>query len=171
MQKIRTSRNFPEFMAKNAHADTLPRGDSIIWDSMGRGNVWRPENVWFRSGMVLSCSINYQKFGELMFGEIITKKLVFTSAELIRTKYRFENSTANTKYIPFCSNLISRTLKIDFKLAKTSENTLNFRDSKLQTHSWFQFCKHSCKVFLPAKYTDEGRSKLSTVESWIPLEK
>ena len=40
---------------------------------------WRPGNVWFRSGMVLSCSINYQKFGEFMFDEIITKKLVFTS--------------------------------------------------------------------------------------------
>ena len=28
---------------------------------------------------ILSCWINYQKFGEFMFGEIITQKLVFTS--------------------------------------------------------------------------------------------
>ena len=35
--------------------------------------------VWFRSGMVPSCHINYQKFGEFMFGKIITKKLILTS--------------------------------------------------------------------------------------------
>ena len=29
---------------------------------------YRPGTVWFRSGMVLSCQINYQKFGESMFG-------------------------------------------------------------------------------------------------------
>ena len=157
----------------------------MIFTISWAANPWRLGNMWFRSGMVLSCSINYQKFGEFMFGEIITKNWFSHRPNLSKwpnwskpstdskSSYQtgLENSTGNTKYIPFCSNLISRTLKIDFKLAKTSENTLNFRDSKLQTHSWFQFCKHSCKVFLPAKYTGEGRSKLSTVESWIPLEK
>ena len=39
----------------------------------------RSETVWFRSGMVPSCHMNYQKFGEFMFGKIVTKKLVFTS--------------------------------------------------------------------------------------------
>ena len=33
----------------------------------------RSGTVWFRSGMVPSCHINYQKFGESMFGKIITK--------------------------------------------------------------------------------------------------
>ena len=39
----------------------------------------RSGTVWFRSGMVPSCHMNYQKFGEFMFGRIITKKLIFTS--------------------------------------------------------------------------------------------
>ena len=39
----------------------------------------RSGTVWFRSGMVPSCHINYQKFGEFMFGKIITKKLILTS--------------------------------------------------------------------------------------------
>ena len=37
----------------------------------------RSGTVWFWSGMVPSCRINYQKFGEFMFGKIITKKLIF----------------------------------------------------------------------------------------------
>ena len=39
----------------------------------------RSGTVWFRLGMVPSCHINYQKFGEFMFGKIITKKMIFTS--------------------------------------------------------------------------------------------
>ena len=35
--------------------------------------------VWFRSMMVPSYHINYQKFGEFMFSKIITKKLILTS--------------------------------------------------------------------------------------------
>ena len=35
----------------------------------------RSGTVWFRSGMVPSCRINYQKFGEFMSHKIITKKL------------------------------------------------------------------------------------------------
>ena len=38
----------------------------------------RPGTVWFRSEMVLSWCIIYQKFDESMFGKIITKKLIFT---------------------------------------------------------------------------------------------
>ena len=37
----------------------------------------RSGTVWFRSRMVLSCHINYQNFGELMFGRILTKKTDF----------------------------------------------------------------------------------------------
>ena len=39
----------------------------------------RSGSVWIRSEMVPSCHINYQKFGEFMFGKIITKKMIFTS--------------------------------------------------------------------------------------------
>ena len=40
----------------------------------------RSGTVWFRSGMApISFWINFQKFGEFMFGKIITKKLIFTS--------------------------------------------------------------------------------------------
>ena len=39
----------------------------------------RSETVWFRSGMVPSGHIDYQKFDEFMFSKIITKKLVLTS--------------------------------------------------------------------------------------------
>ena len=39
----------------------------------------RSGTVWFRSGMVPSCHINYPKFGEFMFSKIIKKKLILTS--------------------------------------------------------------------------------------------
>ena len=39
----------------------------------------RSGSVWFRSGMVSSGHIDYQKFDEFMFSKIITKKLVLTS--------------------------------------------------------------------------------------------
>ena len=35
----------------------------------------RSGTVWFRSGMVPSCHINYQNFGEFMFGKIIRKNV------------------------------------------------------------------------------------------------
>ena len=56
-----------------------PRGDSMIFKISWAADLSRSETVWFRSGMVPSCHINYQKFGEFMFGKIITKKLIFTS--------------------------------------------------------------------------------------------
>ena len=52
--------------------------DSMILKISWAVDLCRSRNVWFQSGMVLCCQINYQKFGEFMFGEIITKKLVFT---------------------------------------------------------------------------------------------
>ena len=56
-----------------------PRGDSMIFKISWAADPSRSGTVWFRSGMVPSCHINYQKFGEFMFGKIITKKLIFTS--------------------------------------------------------------------------------------------
>ena len=37
-----------------------------------------PEPCGFDRGWSLVVSINYQKFGEFMFGKIVTKKLIFT---------------------------------------------------------------------------------------------
>ena len=66
-----------KFRHPHIHKNLLSKtsGDSMIsWAA----DPYRPGTVWFRSGMVLSCQINYQKFGESMLGKIITKKLVFT---------------------------------------------------------------------------------------------
>ena len=51
--------------------------DSMILKISWTADSCRPGTVWFWSGMVLSCQINYQKFGESMFGEITTKKNSF----------------------------------------------------------------------------------------------
>ena len=53
----------------------------MIFKISGAADPCRPGTVWFRSGMVPSRQINYQKFGESMFGKIIRKKLVFTSLD------------------------------------------------------------------------------------------
>ena len=44
------------------------RGDSMIFTISWAADPGRSRTVWFRSGMVPSCHINYQKFGEFMFG-------------------------------------------------------------------------------------------------------
>ena len=54
------------------------RGDSMIFKISWTADPNRSGTVWFRSGMVPTCHINYQKFGEFMFGKIITKKLILT---------------------------------------------------------------------------------------------
>ena len=56
-------------------ATNVPYG---VQCKLGRFNDFSV-TVWFRSGMVPSRNINYQKFGELMFGKIVTKKLIFMS--------------------------------------------------------------------------------------------
>ena len=54
-------------------------GDSMIFEISWAADPSWSGTVWFRLGMVPICQRNYQKFGESMFGKIITKKLVFTS--------------------------------------------------------------------------------------------
>ena len=51
----------------------------MIFKISWAADLSRSGTVWLRSGMVPSCHINYQKFGEFMFGKIITKKLILTS--------------------------------------------------------------------------------------------
>ena len=46
----------------------------MIFKISWAADPWRLGTVWFRPGMVLSCQINYQKFGEFMFGKIIIYK-------------------------------------------------------------------------------------------------
>ena len=46
----------------------------MIFKISWAADLSRSGTVWFRSGMVPSCHINYQKFGEFIFGKIITKK-------------------------------------------------------------------------------------------------
>ena len=52
----------------------------------------QPGTVWFRSGMVPSCQINYQKFDESMFGKImrtnVTKLCECQNDDLIIYKKR-----------------------------------------------------------------------------------
>ena len=50
----------------------------MIFKISGAADPSRSGTVWFRSEMVPSCHINYQKFDEFMFGKIITKELIFT---------------------------------------------------------------------------------------------
>ena len=49
------------------------RGDSMIFKISWAVDLSRSGTVWFRSEMVPSCHINYQKFGEFMIGKITTK--------------------------------------------------------------------------------------------------
>ena len=56
-----------------------PRRDSMIFKISWAADSSRSGTVWFRSGMIPSCHINCQKFGEFMFGKITTKKLILTS--------------------------------------------------------------------------------------------
>ena len=44
------------------------RRDSMIFNISWAADPGRSGTVWVRSGMVPSCHINYQKFGEFMFG-------------------------------------------------------------------------------------------------------
>ena len=55
------------------------RGDWMIFKISWAANLSRSGTLWSRSGMVPSCHINYQTFGEFTFGKIITKKLILTS--------------------------------------------------------------------------------------------
>ena len=50
------------------------RGDSMIFKISWATDPCWPGTVWFLSGMVPSCQINFQMFGKSIFGKIITKK-------------------------------------------------------------------------------------------------
>ena len=60
----------------------------------------------FRSEMVPSCHINYQKFGEFMFGKILTKKLILTSIfSSVLLRHTRSRQTFDTRFHNFRTTL------------------------------------------------------------------
>ena len=64
-------------IVKQVSLRSLSRGVSMILKISWAADPCRPGTVWFRSELVPSCQINYQKFGESMFGESKFSRPIF----------------------------------------------------------------------------------------------